>query len=596
MSKSGKNIHKYCVRLLFLLIMVITLTACKNGSKEPAPEPTQAGVNDNKATEAPIATEAPKATATEAPKPTEAPVVTEEPAATEAPKPTDEPVVTQDPYNDVITDVYEPFNIEVRIDTEYEYKYDETLGEFLSQYRYQNATLTDFDYERFPKLAEGLGQLKPRTEEDINGVLDDLAEAALSDGNYNTYFRNEYMMPLRADTNVVSILYSYEMYSGGVHSIYGYFGMNLNPVTGELYGIDDLIADRAAFVDFIYDRLTEIEPEYVSNSTEAEFKAGIDSMLLENIITLEVGYDYVGAVISPETIFPYSSGEIFVSVPFKGHESIFTDRVIYSAENYMVPLDNWSQIRGDFGDDGVADSLRIFPNYSEYEMFEQISIYMNNETDPIILTDIPGGSYGLDPVFVHANGKDLLYISYIHSSEDFETHIYEITGNSVEQIAGSDYEESDTDVPYTYNGIPDSFYQTVTYDPEEMLMEIRHDMIGTCYLIGTYAVDSDGTPFLADGYYLFTYGAELTLKKDLAMTIVDCIDYGRIGGEIVMQAGDILYLYGTDGAGIIDFKVYGDLEYVCRIVINVSDSEWPVYTMDDGSRFEEVFDGILYAD
>ena len=403
------------------------------------------------------------------------------------------------------------------------------------------------------------------------------------------YYEKVMYTPTRADTNLVSLNYSYETYKGGAHGMYGTFSYSFDPVTGEMHKVIDLLKDRDAFVDFIYDRLIADYEEELMYEDKDTLRDALVKMLDEDRLPVEFGYDHASVIINPYEMFAYALGQVFINIPYKNNEGMFIDEVINSAENYMYPLDDWREVREDFGDIGEVGNLSIYPNYINDDFdFDSLNVYMNNEMleGNFDLGDI-SPCYGLDPVFVHVDGRDFIYINYWYCSDDSWSYVYEIVADKTAGD-GTGYSMVKTDIE------PGSFFEDLTtYDPKYADMSFRYDIIGTNYISAHYELSADKEPVMVSDEYFFEFG-DMTAKKEITMTVADPGGDLKAGDTVTVAPGTELGLFSTDGASYIDFIAESMDWAILRIP--VKKDEYNSFRMEDGSAFDDWFDGIAYYD
>ncbi|MCR5767903.1 MAG: hypothetical protein K6G45_05370 [Lachnospiraceae bacterium] len=567
------------IMVMVILIAVLVFTGCSGGSKDNntttgTPAPTEAAAN----------TQAPTATA----EPTKA-VTTPEPTA----EPTTEPAVTPEPTQAVSA---QPEHLLIYIGNEFDSEWNDEQNMSNGWYEYDYPIIDPDQAVDYPRLSEAFDKYKGYKESITQDILDDISSAAISDEHYGEYFRNEYMSVLRADSNLVSIQYNYSIFTGGIHGQWGTFGICWDPVTGQPIELKDIIKDKDAFVKTAYDELmTKYTPD---DFFENDMKSYISHCLENDVLSFEIGYDYLSVIFNPDEVY-YS--QIYVDIPFKGNETLFNEKYLAVPSDYMVNFNKTLEFRADFNHDGTVDKVDIYRDLvDEYENFSGFTYYLNDQPIPKNF-DFEYTCYEMEPVYIHANGKDYIYITTWFDSDDTETYAYRIDMNE------NGYDENAEDNPYGTiveidHGTLWDFASNGSYDPMNMAMKCRRDMIGTNFIKADYRVGSDGLPELISDAYYFTYGYELTTLQELEMKEVSWDDY-EVTGDVTVAVGEKLTMYRTDGRTYVDFmRNVNGLDTVVRLEmtekrIDFDDGDYYItYGIKGFENAYEVFDGIGYAD
>ncbi|MBO4415307.1 MAG: hypothetical protein J5824_04910 [Lachnospiraceae bacterium] len=590
---------KRIIAVIAASVMVLSMTACKSSGGKDGDN-----ITANQVTPTPVTaadpTKEPTAEPTKAAEPTAVPTAEPEPTAVEVtPEPTaaPEPVITAEPAPD---NTGRPDHIEVYTQTGYDsdWNYDENMAN--AWYRYEYPVLNDSAAEEYPLLAEAFASYLQYKEDVTEPILNDISSAALGDGVYGSYNREESLKAIRADSNIVSMRYDYSLYTGGTHGDYGTYGICWDPVTGENIELKDIIRDQDAFADTVYGIMeAKYDPEDFIDF--ANLKTYILESLNNNLLPFEIGYNYLSVIFNPFDIASYSLGQIFVDLPFAGNETLFNEKYLNAPENYMVNMNGNYHFRTDLKDDGMLDKIDLYMDYvNEYEDFDSVTFYLNDQPVPRSFS-FEDSCYAANPIYIHANGNDFIYITVWFDSDDSESYIYRITMNE------NGYDENAEGNPWgnieeiEHAAIWD-IYHEASYDPLNMTMYTRCDMIGTNLITATFAVDGDGVPIMIDDEYTFSYPYPLTLKKNLTLVEIS-MDTREELGDIVITEGDVINMMYTDGYSYVDC-LWGEngSQHRVRIpfvseTIELSDGySYETRRMAGDESAEELFDGILYAD
>ncbi|MCR5321745.1 MAG: hypothetical protein K6E85_00440 [Lachnospiraceae bacterium] len=586
---------KTIAALITAALMLFSFTACKSSGSN--------GGNDiNEVPATPIITDEPTKAPTAEPtkeavkEPTAAPEPTK-PEVTEEPTPTQEPVATAEPIPET-PDI--PSNIEVYIGERYESDWNQEQNKSNGWYEYDYPELTEKFAEAYPKLAEAFETYRQDKEDGTESILTDIVSAAVSDEVYASYFRNEELKVIRADSTIVSLHYDYTVYTGGIHGLYGSFGLCWDPVTGESIKLNDIIRDKDLFVDAIYDKLTtdhDIEDFFDYENLKAHISEVLDSELLP----FEIGYNYLSVIFNPYDIASHNLGQIYVDFPFKGNETLFNEKYLVSPKNYMVSMDNDHRLKTDLNDNGTVDKIDFYLDFcNEWEDYDGVTFYLNDQPIPKTF-EFGEACYGIDPVYIHANDGDYIYFTLWFASEDTMTFAYRIDMNK------DGYDENAEDNPWgTIVEIADGglwdLDRNASYDPMNMIMSCRRDMIGTNFIEAAFYVGNDGLPVQKDEEYKFSAEYELTTKKEFTFKEISW-ENGEITGETVIPAGEVIRMAYTDAYTYVDC-VWDHDNVDHRVRIDMEEER--IYFDDDNyysaisvvgvDDVNELFDGMIYAD
>ncbi len=563
--------------LALTVIMMFTAFGCSNkDSREPEPTaaPTQAAEPTKEPTAAPTPTTEPTA------------VPTEEPT----PEPTAEPVPTTALVDGT------PVNIEVYIGTETEFAWDETEMESYGDYIYQYPYMTEEDEARYPGLAAAFKAIADAREADKDDYVSLLTHTKEEMELYGEYSIKREMTAIRADSSIVCLRDRYEYFTSDW--TVGCSGTCFDPATGEKIGLAEIVKDRDAFIDRLYEATAN---QAVSLADPDNLKNYIIERFDTNTLNFEIGYNYLGVIYNPYEIETHPAFMV-VSIPFKSNENLFEERYMNAAENYSIDMGGYMMFRDDLGNDGVVDEFQIWCNYDEEEEeqgfgdFDSIAVYINGYSEIVLF---PGYScYGADAMFVHADGQNYLYVRYTFDSEDTITKVYRIY-TTAEGFKPETWENPYADVIET--GEIWDIYRNCSYDPKNIVLEARVDIIGTSFVKNRFTIIEDGMMQVKDDVYDFLYSwSELTAKTDIAMKLVDRNTGAEIG-DYTAKAGEKFRLLQTNLTEYIDLLSSSDDQVLYRLPITVEtvdygDWSFERYKPEGAEDFEDLFEGIAYYD
>ena len=583
-----KSLVKKIVAILTVTALIGSLGACKSGSGK-----------DPDTTGTPAVTATPTDTVTSAPtsEPVKDTPTTEPTAEPVTPEPTDEPAVpTQDPVLSAV-----PENIVISTREGFDSDWNTEQNKSNGYYSYDYPVLDEKCAEKYPKLAEAFEQYRIEKEDNTESVLEDIRMAAVSDEVYGEYFAKNDLTIIRADSNIVCVRYDYYYYTGGLHGSSGTYSYCWDPVSGErIIGLADIVTDKEKLIFCVYDYLMSKydEDDFFVDDLKEYMRIGFD----DGGLAYEIGYNYLSIIFNAGDITAHYIGKVNVDIPFKGNETMFNPKYLAAPDNYMVYIGDYYNFRTDLLNDGEVDTLDFYTDYvNEYEEFDGFTCYLNEI--PVSKTfGFDYSAYELDPYYIHANGKDYLYMTIWFDSEDTETYAYRI------DMFENGYDDNAPDNPWgdiveIDHGNLWDFAGDASYDPMDMVMSCRHDMIGTNFIKGRFCVGYDGLPELLDKDYTFTVGYELTVIKPLTLMEVT-FETGEGLGMVDISENEVLSMYRTDGATFVDLlrNVDGhdtlvrlDMEEE-RLYFDDGEDYYSTYNIRGIDDPNEVFSGIGYAD
>ena len=558
-----------------ICIMTVSFCGCSNkGQKDPEPTaaPTQAAEPTKEPTKAPTA--APTAV----------------PTAEPTPEPTAEPEPTAVPAAET------PVNIEVCIGTETEYIWDDTDEIYCGSYRYQYPYLSEEDRARYPGLDSAFKDIADARAAETQNYVDMLRNSKEDREDYGGYTIRLDMTVVRADSSIVCLRDRYEYYVDEWTG--GSYGICFDPSTGERVWLSQIIKDKTAFVDLIYNEA--LQKAYSLNDPD-NLKAAIQDCFDTDTLHFEIGYDYLGVIFNAYEIDASPVG-LKVTIPFKGNESMINDRYLAAAENYMIDLGYDMIFFDDLGNDGLVDEFQIWCNLDEteeeqgYGDFDSIAVYINGYSEIVLF---PGYScYGADAKFIHADGKNYLYVRYTFDSEDTITKVYRIY-TTAEGFRPETWENPFADV--TEIGVEWDIYGNCSYDPKNIELETRVDIVGTSFVKNRFSIGEDGMMTVKDDVYDFIYSwFEMTAKQDIAMRRIDKATGAELG-DYTAKAGEQFTLLDTDRESFIDLVKTGDDAALYRMAIEYvlheyEDWSYKTYKPAGAESFDDLFEGIAYYD
>lgn len=378
---------------------------------------------------------------------------------------------------------------------------------------------------------------------------------------------------VRSDGNVVSFYDSYEDYRGGAHGNYSYSGSNFDTTTGAKLTINDVVADKDAFVKYLKEELKSQYPDIEFSGLDNYFDR---ADAVDNIPFL-CRYDGVEFYFEPDELVPYAAGaqKILVSAD---HKDILNEEYLDYPKTYISAMETDTIYNLDLNGDGILEEIGVY------------SFAPDDESGAINYTVKVGDkafnedayAYDISPYLVKTENGIYIYVEERHDNDYRITAVYDING-------------ADNPAKVTeFQGGHASVYRddnTVTYewtDPEVFMMATRMDVLGTYEGTKNYYVSDTGAPGTTQENYEVPGQIYLTALKELTLTEVD----NRFSeeGEATVTSGTKLLLYMTDGENTA-YLMYEKTGKVYKVITDKTD--WP-YTINDIAE-DECFDGIQYA-
>lgn len=447
---------------------------------------------------------------------------------------------------------------------------------------WQTLALSPESAQRFPALATALGELNLETQKwSMNFVVDNLpyARELFEEGDeyfYGLTHTDTYTVQ-RADEIILSIRGDQGDYTGGVHPNYGVYGINLDPETGEVVNLSDVLTTtdtlngileeklRAKYPDEPFPSLTEMLADYEPDA-----------------YTWTMNYQGVTVYFSPYEIASYAAGLLSVTLWFDEAPELFRDRYLHAPQQgYAMALPVGYPVEFDLdGTDAVRDEILISFLADEYDMFRPM-LTLND----MQLYDEEQYSYEMWPYLVQVEGKHYIYLECMIENDYRILSVYDLNADEirlVDRVYGSGFhtlwfEEGAYGVGRT----------EVFTNPGGFVLDTRLDMLGTMTGTKEYHVDPDSGMPVEDSCFFELPGdrAPLTTLVSLEVEIVPEFE------PETLPEGTSLWFLRTDGHSYVDMRMEDGRE--CRITVEAGPEGWERYV--NGMPETDCFDGLLYA-
>lgn len=457
----------------------------------------------------------------------------------------------------------------------FDYEYDDELG-LLATMCYPVVSLGEA--ENYPALKKALEDVsrdkRVRITDEFSMIREYAKEDVALDGDYfSPYKLEETVSVRRADTTAVSLLFSTEQYSGGVHGYERYWGETYDTKTGKALSLTDAVTDIHAFSGLVTEALTERLEDSLSYFEDVD----VEEILSGEGASWTLDHTGVTVYFNPYEVAPYAYGVQPVTILFSAHPELFEASLTASPESYGAEIPLYTPFYFDLDGDAAVEEILLTTDY-DYET-DAYTGYTVIDGEATCHKDSYG--YELLPVFIHKGDKNYLYIEELSDNDYRFTTVFELKKDGVICLGESD------DHVYYARCEEGAAGRTVPTDPEDMLMERRTELLGTASGYARFTVGADGMPERKTEGYTFEREFELTVKKELPATQIDAD--GKPGKAVTLTVGETVFYAGTDG------ETYADLKRAdgSTVRLRTDASDYPVRIGDD--PVTELFDGILYA-
>jgi len=495
----------------------------------------------------------------------------------------DEPVVKDDPKPETGNDNL-PRVLNLCTGEGYVIEYNGDSYERLMEVSYPVIKLTDDDEVEFPDLNDSFEKLSQTKRKDQVEILEDNKDYA-GDFLENTefgeaaFYSNITPYVRRADTLVTSILTFTNMYLGGAHGNYFYFGRNYDTQSGKELKLTDVVADTDKLVPAIRRQLDK----FYSDLDYESFQPLEDIFSDEENVSWTIDYNGISFHFSPYTLASFASGVQSVTLSFDEYPDIVKKEYQAVPSSYGVELLRGSSFYYDTDGDGKLDKIdfSFLGASNDIDSFFSITVNDNELVNDYYF-------YDANAYFVHTeDNRNYVYVETLGDSDCSEIICYEIKDRAKETgkiwgalrtIICNDNEECGYMNEALTN--PDSFY-----------IDNRTDLLSTVTGYREYFVSSNGVPETNDKVRKFEDGHMISFKllKDFEVDVYD-EENDEIKGKKTLKSGEKVLYWATD-----DIK-YGYLKCADGTICRVEGGHDSSYKFKvNGFSIEEVFDGVIFA-
>ena len=434
----------------------------------------------------------------------------------------------------------------------------------------------------WPEFAEAIE--KWNVDADKSGLTlytDNLENARKSfDPNMNNWEDQINAKVQRADEKIFSVLLEHVAYHGGAHPGSAFSSLNMDPKTGKVLNLSDVVKEADAFTE---KALSLLEKQNKDNSSPFfdGYKDTFTGLLQKELngedasgLTWVFEKDSLRLVADEYILAPYAYGPVYVDVPFYEDGTLYLDGSYYAASEglfwaFSKEGSNYSTTLLEEGPNGKRIiTVMDWPGtyYGEYELWVGE------------LATKKDRGMGLSNVYMTAkDGKYHTFIEYYYENGYSQIDVYEITEQNFKFLETM-YGEI---VP-------------LVKDTGNLFLKENGDALGTWTGYAKLRLQEDGT-LKPDDVYMFDNRDDsffgntkrtLTTKIEVRAFFVE--DPKK---EIKIPAGTVVVPYETDFASFVDVILPDGSLAQIRYVRDPGSYN---YLIDGVSQFD-VFDGIMYA-
>ena len=429
--------------------------------------------------------------------------------------------------------------------------------------------LTDESAEKYPELAKALKELDDSIFENFNETMKLLREEThqtydleTDHENWAPYESTEMVSVRRADSRVVSLFFPYDAYYGGAHGVYGNTCATFDTVTGERITLSDVLKSTDDLNDIIkksieeqyaddMDSFVDLDESLSYYSPDGELADHSESMYPLGYVWA-LTQEGVEIYFSPYTLATYAMGEQTVVLKYDEYRDLIVEKYLPDNPNAGF-IDHFGRFCGkyDVDGDGEIDVVGIDPIMnSDYTEYVNAEIYVNDYEAMVGEEDyelaFPEEAEGY---YVHTDdGRNYLYLVCQTYSDFYDIYVYDISsGKPVKAGYGCcpsfyiDYDNK-TDIGKHF----------FLYDPNNMRIADRFDVITTFSGFKSYHIGPDGMPETDDEVYkIYNTGGWEPVKCIQAFEAT----YINEDGEeepFTVNRGETIEFTATDGETYLD--------------------------------------------
>ena len=238
---------------------------------------------------------------------------------------------------------------------------------------------------------------------------------------FHSFYDRSDIIVRRADSVVLSLIEDCADYMGGVHGMYGYFGVNFDTETGKQLQISDVCTNAEDLLKAIMTRLHEDAPQSPFEGAEEK----IMKRIVEDNLNFTIDPAGISVYFNPYEIGSYAEGLFTATLLFSEYPNLFKDKYKQLPPAYCEAL------------------TLYYPNIVSFKngMRNYVQVNLDDNGNYNVgcgggIAEDETGLQGLkSPVLVHmANGKNYLYIDGYIEGVGRRLHVYNISDNNLELV------------------------------------------------------------------------------------------------------------------------------------------------------------------
>jgi len=455
---------------------------------------------------------------------------------------------------------------------------------------WQTNTLGKESKEEYPELGERLDEINEANQVTFQSFMEQQAPMAQEHYTdvpeyFNEYSSNSSYSVQRADSLVLSIREDGNEYTGGAHGMYGIWGINYEPSTGEELKLSDVCTKVEELPALLSEKIIA---DYADEYETFESLQGILEEYKPEDYNWTMNYQGITFYFSPYEIASYAMGAMKVTLWFDENPELFNEKFFEKpSTGYVMELPLNHEVDIDL-DGGKKDKLTVSTYYKTQEDEEydvrRLMITLND------VSYCEETYYGYDfyscLVCAEDSGEEQYFLYVQGTAENDYSTIFIYDLNS-EEIKVSDCLSG-----VGFCGVWDenageygTYYHSVFSNPREVELGTRMEILGTWTGKRCYSIDTkNGIPKPMTEYFSIS-GSLRPSVSQIPLEVIMLPDEAREE----LPAGTEFYFIRTDGESYVDARLSDGRE--CRIMVEFKDYMQFVNGVDQW----DCFDNLLYA-
>ena len=370
-------------------------------------------------------------------------------------------------------------------------------GSSLVRCSYDMVGLTTDSAIQYPELAQALTLKSKEIEADVLADYDHFVEAAEEypdEAQDMQFFAECSSYVNRADEKAVSVLYSYETYSGGAHPYYYSFSHAFDTATGRELKLADVVADP----DSLYGRAASLLYDQVAD--EAIVDAGsveeLEAFLRENYpdperdLVWSLDPDGLTLYFAPYALASFAAGELTCSIRFRDDPDFFTPAYSEETDVYVRELAPYRTYSVDLDGSGDRKDLYVGANRDEFQTVTGLVVALGDQKEEIDIY-----SYSLEQFLIRNGERSFLWF-ILTSDNDYQyTLPVDLTGGKI-----SVQEEMSTGLARS-SDYGSGGGQILITDPNAFAVGDRSQVMSTYSIARACTLGEDGKPVPTDSWW-----------------------------------------------------------------------------------------------